>query len=122
MMTFRTIVCLALLVGATPASAALTLYSSEPEAQRHCPADTVVWLNLPSGIYHFIRGTLPGYAQTKIVRLYTHPARSGVVSDEDVETACRKYYNCGHPVYPPVFEAMRAALEHFVAIAQEKQS
>ena len=35
-----------------------------------------------SGIYHFIRGTLPGYAQTKIVPLYTHPARSGVVSDE----------------------------------------
>jgi len=38
-----------------------------------------------SGIYHFIRGTLPGYAQTKIVPLYTHPARSGVVSDEDVD-------------------------------------
>lgn len=46
-------------------------------------------------------------------KLYTHPARSGVVSDEDVEEACRKYYNCGHPVYPPVFEGMRAALEHF---------
>ena len=42
-----------------------------------------------------------------------HPARSGVVSDEDVETACRKYYNCGHPVYPPVFEGMRAALESY---------
>ena len=45
--------------------------------------------------------------------LYTHPARSGVVSDEDVATACRKYYNCGHPVYPPVFEGMRAALESY---------
>jgi hypothetical protein len=22
-------------------------------AQQHCPADTVVWVNLPSGIYHF---------------------------------------------------------------------
>ena len=43
-----------------------------------------------------------------------HPARPGVVSDEDVATACRKYYNCGHPGYPPVFEGMRAALEHFV--------
>ena len=43
----------------------------------------------------------------------THPARSGVVSNEDVTTACRKYYNCGHPVYPPVFEGMRAALESY---------
>jgi len=46
-------------------------------------------------------------------KLYTHPARSGVVSNEDVTTACRKYYNCGHPVYPPVFEGMRAALESY---------
>ena len=53
MKTFRTIVCLVFLAGVTPAIAALTLYSSEPEAQRHCPTDTVVWLNLPSGIYHF---------------------------------------------------------------------
>ena len=43
----------------------------------------------------------------------TNPARSGVVSDEDVTTACRKYYYCGHPVYPPVFEGMRAALEFY---------
>ena len=43
----------------------------------------------------------------------TNPARSGVVSEEDVKTACRKYYNCGHPVYPPVFEGMRAALESY---------
>jgi len=50
---------------------------------------------------------------TEIRYLYTHPARSGVVSDEDVATACRKYYNCGHPVYPPVFEGMRAALESY---------
>jgi len=42
-----------------------------------------------------------------------HPAPYGVVSDEDVKTACRKYYNCGHPVYPPVFEGMRAALESY---------
>jgi hypothetical protein len=40
-------------VAASPCTAALTLFSSEPEAQHHCPADTVVWLNLPSGIYHF---------------------------------------------------------------------
>jgi len=48
-----------------------------------------------------------------VTPLYTNPARSGVVSDEDVKTACRKYYNCGHPVYPPVFEGMRAALESY---------
>ena len=31
----------------------LTLYPTEQQAQHHCPADTVVWLNTPSGIYHF---------------------------------------------------------------------
>ena len=31
----------------------LTLFSTEEKAQEHCPKDTVVWLNLPSGIYHF---------------------------------------------------------------------
>jgi hypothetical protein len=29
------------------------LFATEQEAQQHCPRDTVVWLNLPSGIYHF---------------------------------------------------------------------
>ena len=29
------------------------LFTSEPEAQKHCPADIVVWVNTPSGIYHF---------------------------------------------------------------------
>jgi hypothetical protein len=31
----------------------LTLYTTEQTAQKHCPKDTVVWLNLPTGIYHF---------------------------------------------------------------------
>ncbi len=31
----------------------LTLYSTEQRAQKDCPRDTVVWLNLPTGIYHF---------------------------------------------------------------------
>ena len=31
----------------------LTLFQNEQQAQRHCPQDTVVWLNLSSGIYHF---------------------------------------------------------------------
>ena len=28
------------------------LFPSEQSAQLHCPADTVVWLNVPTGIYH----------------------------------------------------------------------
>ena len=35
------------------AASSLTLYRAEQQAQKHCPKDTVVWLNLPSGIYHF---------------------------------------------------------------------
>ena len=35
------------------AGASLTLFHAEQPAQNHCPKDTVVWLNLPSGIYHF---------------------------------------------------------------------
>jgi hypothetical protein len=30
-----------------------TLFPTEQQAQQHCPADVVVWLNLPSGVYHF---------------------------------------------------------------------
>jgi hypothetical protein len=29
------------------------LFITEREAQEHCPQDVVVWLNLPTGIYHF---------------------------------------------------------------------
>jgi hypothetical protein len=29
------------------------LFTTETSAQQHCPSDTVVWLNLPSSIYHF---------------------------------------------------------------------
>jgi hypothetical protein len=29
------------------------LFSTETDAQKHCPADIVVWVNTPSGIYHF---------------------------------------------------------------------
>ena len=34
-------------------TAPLTTFPNEQQAQQHCPADTVVWVNLPSGIYHF---------------------------------------------------------------------
>jgi hypothetical protein len=28
-------------------------FQFEAEAKQHCPADTVVWLNIPTHIYHF---------------------------------------------------------------------
>lgn len=31
----------------------ITLFPTEQEAQKHCPADTVVWVNLSTGVYHF---------------------------------------------------------------------
>jgi len=33
-------------------STAQTTFLSEQAAGRHCPSDAVVWLNLPTGIYH----------------------------------------------------------------------
>ncbi len=32
---------------------AQSLYRTPATAHHHCPRDTVVWLNTPSGIYHF---------------------------------------------------------------------
>jgi hypothetical protein len=34
-------------------AAAPTIFPTEEQAPQHCPRDTVVWLNLPTGIYHF---------------------------------------------------------------------
>jgi hypothetical protein len=34
-------------------TAPLQEFPTEQQAQVHCPRDTVVWLNLPSGVYHF---------------------------------------------------------------------
>jgi hypothetical protein len=31
---------------------AQTKFATELQAQQHCPNDVVVWLNLPTGIYH----------------------------------------------------------------------
>jgi hypothetical protein len=45
-----------LLVGSpafTNAAQLPTLFSTERQAQQHCPRDIVPWLNIPSGIYHF---------------------------------------------------------------------
>jgi hypothetical protein len=32
---------------------ALEKFSGEAQAQQHCPTDTVVWLNLPTMIWHY---------------------------------------------------------------------
>lgn len=29
------------------------VFDTEQQAQQHCPSDVVVWLNIPSGVYHF---------------------------------------------------------------------
>lgn len=34
-------------------SFALDQFQSEQTAQKHCPSDTVVWINLPTGVFHF---------------------------------------------------------------------
>jgi hypothetical protein len=34
-------------------SAPPSTFPSEVQAQQHCPSETVVWLNLPSGVYHY---------------------------------------------------------------------
>jgi hypothetical protein len=39
------------------------LFSTEDAAQAHCPRDVVVWLNIPSGIYHY--GGERWYGRTK---------------------------------------------------------
>lgn len=46
------LVLIVLLVAGAGICAELTTFTTEQEAQQHCPADTVVWLNLPTGIYH----------------------------------------------------------------------
>jgi hypothetical protein len=35
------------------AAVALERYDTENQAQQHCPKDTVVWLNLPTMIWHY---------------------------------------------------------------------
>jgi hypothetical protein len=50
----KLLVIAALIIGsAFPAAPALTLFSTEEQAQQHCPGDVVVWLNLPTRIYHW---------------------------------------------------------------------
>jgi hypothetical protein len=51
-----------LVVGATLGQGMQT-FKSEQAAQRHCPADTVVWLNTSSANYHY-KGD-PWYGRTQ---------------------------------------------------------
>ena len=32
---------------------AIDQFQNEQAAQQHCPNDTVVWLNIPTGVFHF---------------------------------------------------------------------
>lgn len=34
-------------------SFALEQFQTEQAAQKHCPSDTVVWLNIPTGVWHY---------------------------------------------------------------------
>jgi hypothetical protein len=43
------VICLALAVPAF----ALETFNDESKAQQHCPKDVVVWLNLPTMIWHY---------------------------------------------------------------------
>jgi hypothetical protein len=45
------LVLLLALSGISPAFAQ-PMFGTERQAQQHCPADVVVWLNIPTGIYH----------------------------------------------------------------------
>jgi hypothetical protein len=45
-------IVLALLAAPSVSHATVAEFGSEQAAQHHCPGDTVVWLNLPTGIYH----------------------------------------------------------------------
>ena len=51
----RLLIVFALVTGAQASFAAdqPRLFTTEQQAQQHCPNDVVVWLNIPSGIYHF---------------------------------------------------------------------
>lgn len=62
----RLIMVVALVLGIPAATIAADyppLFQTEQQAQQHCPKDLVVWLNLPSGVYHF-KGQR-WYGQTK---------------------------------------------------------
>ena len=66
-------------------TAPLANFPTERSAQAHCPVDTIVWLNLPTGIYH-MKG-MRWYGATKSGTLPSFPR--GVVTGE-LEDAPRR--------------------------------
>jgi len=50
-----TIICslCAIAPGIASAQGSAQQFQTEQTAQDHCPADTVVWVNTKSGVYHF---------------------------------------------------------------------
>ena len=48
----RCLVALTFVLASVAPALALATFQSEVQARQHCPTDVVVWLNLPSGIYH----------------------------------------------------------------------
>lgn len=40
-------------IHASAVAETIQLFTTETKAQKHCPADVVVWVNTPTGIYHF---------------------------------------------------------------------
>lgn len=53
----------------------LTTFHSEKTAQHHCPKDIVLWLNLPTGIWHY-----------KGQRWYGRTKRGAYVCEREAET------------------------------------
>lgn len=50
----KTLFLLCLLFSLSPLqSFGLDQFSTEQAAQNHCPSDIVVWVNLPTGIFHY---------------------------------------------------------------------
>ncbi len=61
-------------------SGSLQLFSTEAAAQKHCPRDTVVWLNTATGIYH--ESGMRYYANTKS-GAYVCRAEADAAGDRD---------------------------------------
>jgi hypothetical protein len=57
MLTAKRWLVIALLLFVPPVgmagAAGVQLFTAQTEAQQHCPTDTVVWVNTPTGVYHF---------------------------------------------------------------------
>ena len=50
----KILIVLCLLFSLNPIqSFALDEFNTEQAAQKHCPSDIVVWVNLPTGIFHY---------------------------------------------------------------------